>query len=77
MTYSLSLSEKTNDDEHHDLIEQALAAFPDRIHSLYRHDGSIVDDTDEHEFAKRRFNAWAGKRALFAKRRFNSWAGRR
>ncbi len=37
----------------------------------------MIDNSDEHEFEKRRFNAWAGKRNLLAKRRFNAWAGRR
>jgi len=35
------------------------------------------DEFDEHELAKRRFNAWADKRSLMSKRHFNAWAGRR
>jgi hypothetical protein len=51
--------------------------LPNKFASVYQDDGSLIDNGDEHELEKRRFNAWAGKRTLLAKRRFNAWAGRR
>ncbi len=58
------------------MIAHPSAAAPNKIVSIYN-DESMIDNSDEHEFEKRRFNAWAGKRNLLAKRRFNAWAGRR
>ncbi|CAF1114290.1 unnamed protein product [Rotaria sordida] len=77
MTYSFALSSKTTDDENHELIEGPLILSPYKFNSIYENDGSIFDDSDEHELGKRRFNAWAGKRSLASKGRFNAWAGRR
>jgi hypothetical protein len=57
-----------------------LALSPSKFISAYQDEGSMMDNSDEddeHEFEKRRFNAWAGKRSLLGKRRFNAWAGRR
>jgi hypothetical protein len=59
------------------LIAHPSAISPNQYISLYHDDDSIIDNSDEHELEKRRFNAWAGKRSLLAKRRFNAWAGRR
>ncbi|CAF1222722.1 unnamed protein product [Rotaria sp. Silwood1] len=77
MTYSLTLSSKTTDDENHELNEEPLVLLPYKFNSLYETDGSMFDNIDEHELEKRRFNAWAGKRNLIPKPRFNAWAGRR
>lgn len=60
------------DDEH-----LSYLAHPSAI-SLYPEDAAaIMDNSEEHEMNKRRFNAWAGKRDVMGKRRFNAWAGRR
>ncbi|CAF1077140.1 unnamed protein product [Rotaria magnacalcarata] len=75
MTYTLTLSDAKTADEHHELTDQPSVLLPNRIHSIYRNHHSIFDDIDKHELERRRFNAWAGKRALMARRRFNSWAG--
>jgi hypothetical protein len=61
------------------LIAHPSVVSPNKFISIY-HDNDNDDDSnidDEHEFEKRRFNAWAGKRNVLAKRRFNAWAGRR
>ena len=71
ITHSYTLSGHTADGEHHLVVDQPSPYAPRKF--LY--DDSV--DSDEHQFAKRRFNAWAGKRNLMAKRRFNAWAGKR
>lgn len=63
-------------------MEDALVAhssniLPHKYISIYEDNGLNLDNSDEHELEKRRFNAWAGKRSVLAKRRFNAWAGRR
>lgn len=77
ITHSFAVSGKTVDDDHLSLIAHPSAMSNHKLLSIDQDDGSILDDSDEHEFEKRRFNAWAGKRSLMAKRRFNAWAGRR
>jgi len=62
------------------IVERPLGISPNKYLSIFQDDGSMLDNSDEfdeHELAKRRFNAWAGKRSLMSKRRFNAWAGRR
>lgn len=71
------MSGKNLDNEHLALAAHQSAISPNEWMSFYQNDGSAVDNSGEHEFEKRRFNAWAGKRNLMAKRRFNAWAGRR
>jgi len=77
ITHSYALSGQTADGEHHLLIDQPSVISPNKLFSIYQDDGSLMDNSDEHELEKRRFNAWAGKRSVLAKRRFNAWAGRR
>lgn len=69
----MTLADKTtNEGEHALLVER-----PTNYLSIFQDDGSMLDESAEHELEKRRFNAWAGKRSLMSKRRFNAWAGRR
>ena len=76
----MSFSENDRRAEHRLVVERPLVVSPERLISIYQDEGSIMensDQDDEHQFEKRRFNAWAGKRNTLAKRRFNAWAGRR
>jgi len=80
IAHSFTLSGKTNDGEHHLLIERPLAFSPGKFAPIYHDEGLMIDDDDENDeqdIEKRRFNAWAGKRSILGKRRFNAWAGRR
>ncbi|CAF1053540.1 unnamed protein product [Adineta steineri] len=79
ITHSFALAGQTADEQqHHLLIEQPSVILPKRYFSFYHNDDDASnDDSEVHEFEKRRFNAWAGKRSTFGKRRFNAWAGRR
>ncbi|CAF0890932.1 unnamed protein product [Adineta ricciae] len=78
LTHSFALSDQTSDGEqHHLLFEQSPILLPNKLISIYQDDSASNEDSSVHEFEKRRFNAWAGKRSTFGKRRFNAWAGRR
>lgn len=48
-----------------------------RLMSLYANEAAMMDNSEDQDMEKRRFNAWAGKRDVVGKRRFNAWAGRR
>ncbi|CAF0792040.1 unnamed protein product [Didymodactylos carnosus] len=60
------------------LLSKLENLHPTKFYSLFHengHDGN--QNSEELEFEKRRFNAWAGKRMVPIKRRFNAWAGKR
>ena len=71
------MSDHNIDDEHLAYLAHPSAISSHRLISLYPDDVAVMENSDEHEMDKRRFNAWAGKRDVMGKRRFNAWAGRR
>ena len=77
VTNSLTLSDSATNNENHALRNSPSVYSPGSFKSIYEDNNSIFDKFNQHQLAKRRFNAWAGKRNLLAKRRFNAWAGRR
>lgn len=80
MTHSYTITGKENDGDRQWLLERPLAIGRNKFISMYQDEDSMINNSeedDEHDFEKRRFNAWAGKRSLIGKRRFNAWAGRR
>ncbi|UJR09851.1 hypothetical protein I4U23_014075 [Adineta vaga] len=78
LTHSFALPGQTIDGQQHQLLlERPSVILPKKFFSIYQDDSASNEDSSAHEFEKRRFNAWAGKRSTLGKRRFNAWAGRR